>query len=363
VCGITGLVVKENARPVGVEDEEIFKYLLLKMQARGKAATGVFKADSESGKYILRKKTKSAEEFVDDRQYYNVREKPGNVFIGHTRMPTRGDNVKRNAHPFDEGHVVGAHNGTISNYRSINPKATVDSQVIFEKLAEKPGHPGDAFQHLSGQAMVVWWDKKREVLRIAANYAATSMSPLWLFETNEVIYFCSQREPLKEIAKELGVTGSFIQVEPDEMITISPEDLKKSSRKISWKPKFGGQYSPGYGRNGYGNNGQDASRFAGVDEGKRECENCGEDREAWFESGEHKYCVICKYSDKNATYCNSCGYPVNVCSCVEEGCCENCGENGVAWILRGQRLCGECKQEREREIMRAQTRNSSSYFR
>jgi len=54
--------------------------------------------------------------------------------------------------------------------------------------------------------------------------------------------------------------------------------------------------------------------------------------------------VICKYADKNLTYCNSCGYPVNVCGCTVDNNCEKCGEVEVSWAFRGQRLCKRVKK-------------------
>jgi predicted glutamine amidotransferase len=60
------------------------------------------------------------------------------AFIGHNRLATRGVVNPFNAHPFQFGHITGAHNGTLETSckwklrrLGIGEKFDVDSQALF----------------------------------------------------------------------------------------------------------------------------------------------------------------------------------------------------------------------------------------
>ena len=62
--------------------------------------------------------------------------------VAHTRHATSGTANIKNAHPFEIGGLIGAHNGMVFNHAALNEKykdrkCTVDSQHIFHHLAEE----------------------------------------------------------------------------------------------------------------------------------------------------------------------------------------------------------------------------------
>lgn len=63
------------------------------------------------------------------------------LLLAHTRFATRGKVLPQNAHPFEHGNIIGAHNGIITNHTVLNYRYDrhfdVDSQHIFAHLDER----------------------------------------------------------------------------------------------------------------------------------------------------------------------------------------------------------------------------------
>jgi uncharacterized coiled-coil protein SlyX len=120
MCGLTGFA----RHPDGAELHRvlgIFNALLLKTEARGHHATGVA-AVGGSNPFLL-KRAVEASKFMESPIYREaIQQVTGDtpVLIGHTRHATHQNaHLDEAAHPFHIGHVIGAHNGIIYNWRGL----------------------------------------------------------------------------------------------------------------------------------------------------------------------------------------------------------------------------------------------------
>jgi hypothetical protein len=78
-----------------------------------------------------------------------------NMFLGHTRLATTGAKTIENAHPFEIGNIIGAHNGIIYNRLELDRKysrdCAVDSMHFFHHL-----DAGLSFEDIEGYGAIQW---------------------------------------------------------------------------------------------------------------------------------------------------------------------------------------------------------------
>ncbi len=142
MCGLTGILLYPTRRSAEEwrEITEISTANLLANEERGREATGIVVIQAD-GSYQLFKQPVPASELIEMAGYRRVLATVGDdtvCILGHTRFPTKGSRWRNvNNHPLLAGHVVGVHNGSISNDDAIFtrlglPRAgEVDSEIIF----------------------------------------------------------------------------------------------------------------------------------------------------------------------------------------------------------------------------------------
>lgn len=110
-CGIVGFSGK------GVFDKQKINQLMIwNSFVRGEDATGIY-----SPKNGLKKDIKKACDFLTSNTI-----EEDNLLIAHVRAKTVGINIAKNAHPFNEGNVILAHNGTLKNHYQLLRKYNLD---------------------------------------------------------------------------------------------------------------------------------------------------------------------------------------------------------------------------------------------
>ncbi len=114
MCGVVGIVYGKNSPRLG----QVGSFLLRKLEYRGYDSTGgaFFKAD---GTVTLKKKVGSPTQVIHELDLEKLN---GCKFIGQVRWATYGSVTDENAQPHEVNcrtHLLGAHNGNISNTDSL----------------------------------------------------------------------------------------------------------------------------------------------------------------------------------------------------------------------------------------------------
>lgn len=128
MCGLFGYASNENVKNMS----GAFLVMALENQSRGRDSWGIY-----NGKELIKSVG------TIERQWHKIPMRNRGVMLGHVRASTVGATTQPNCHPFEfkgKNHVVGAHNGHISNWQELNKKyertLEVDSMQIFAHIAE-----------------------------------------------------------------------------------------------------------------------------------------------------------------------------------------------------------------------------------
>lgn len=164
MCGIVGVFGQ-----VGIREDRIFKDMLRVDVVRGRDSTGIAAIRPDGGADTY-KNVVLPEDLLSAAAVDALFKRVNRGWIGHNRAATKGKVTVKNAHPFIFDHIVGVHNGTLSNQDLLEDGDLFesDSKAVFNHLC-KLGH-ADMWRNLNGAAALVWWDCKKKTYNLLRNW-------------------------------------------------------------------------------------------------------------------------------------------------------------------------------------------------
>lgn len=194
MCGLVGV-----AGRLAFKDVKVFKELLYADRLRGSDSVGVGIVTGDQIRTL--KGPMEPATFLDLKKVDDALKPTANVLMGHNRAATRGKVNVSNAHPWNTGRILGAHNGTL-DYSCLkdlenNYEGDTDSEQLINTIHSLGGNIADALALTSGAWALSIYDKEDETINLVRN----DQRPLFwcMAESRETVYWASEAHMLRWI--------------------------------------------------------------------------------------------------------------------------------------------------------------------
>ena len=244
MCGLVGV-----AGDLEYKDEGLMKRLFVLDYFRGTDSTGLAAIDGKGKPTIVKMATHPINLFDSKSFIAALSGYYSKAFIGHNRAATLGAVNDLNAHPFQFGDIIGAHNGTLekSSWTALEwasgVKTDVDSAAIFACINEigiedtiKLMEEGKTSS--TGAWALVWYDMKDDTV----NFLRNEHRPLWwaLNDDGDKVIWASEWEMIEAASRltpgyETMVDDEgygFFPFETDWWYRVPIQELKTKKNKI-----------------------------------------------------------------------------------------------------------------------------------
>lgn len=184
--------------------------------------------------------------------------------FAHSRFATKGAITVENSHPFRYDHIIGAHNGVISNSWELDRKygdKNVDSEHIFERISKN-----DKLDELEGYGIIEFYDARFPHNLFLCNIGRGDLSLFELFDASgeflDGYYWTSNEEDgelaiaaagIKHFERSTLTIGKVYCLKlGDDQLYYKPDcELKTGERNYSTTSYHGGRHNHG-GKSHYG---------------------------------------------------------------------------------------------------------------
>ena len=239
-CGVFGMYDFD-----GHDVARTIYYGLFALQHRGQESCGIAVSDTEGpkGKVLSSKGMGLVNEVFTQEDLDKLK---GNIGVGHVRYSTAGASTRENAQPLVLNYIKGtlalAHNGNLVNAPELRRElahdgaifqTTIDSEVIAYHIARERVKTSSAEEAV-----------QNAMKKLVGSYSLIVMSPRKLIGARDPFGFrplcIGKRDNAYVLASEscaLDTIGAeFVRdVEPGEMVVISPEKGIESHRELCQK--------------------------------------------------------------------------------------------------------------------------------
>jgi hypothetical protein len=164
---------------------------------------------------------------------------------GHARYATSGLVNVENAHPFERGQIMLAHNGVIFNHARISEEHEVDSELLASRIAA--GHP---LSDLDGYGAVWWVDKSRPGKVYLSHIGGGDLSAAAVLGSRGTrgVVWSSDSAHLKQALDCASLDWSMLALAEGQVYEVSASGAAATTLRLSWKhvekfkPKQGGLF-------------------------------------------------------------------------------------------------------------------------
>jgi len=243
MCGIFGYAKRQNAQ--NDNQLEIIKKVLTNLAdesvVRGTDSTGISMINPASRR-TFKATAPSSEVITDDSWESNILDRidrNNTIAIGHVRLATHGVVNSRNAHPFEIGNVIGAHNGIIYNYNKLakkyNKSIEVDSEIIFESL--NLNSKKKALEELEGDFAISWIRDSNRIVHLARESSRPLSVAYW--KKAKILIWASTDEILKKSLKRAGLNLKQVSLKSEIIYSFNTDkfDTKYNPSRIEFEAK------------------------------------------------------------------------------------------------------------------------------
>ena len=297
MCGIFGYAKRQNAQNDNQLDKlkDVLTYLADESVIRGTDSTGISMINPSSRR-TFKATAPSSEVVTDDTWKANILSRvnrDSTIAIGHVRLATHGVVNSRNAHPFEIGNVVGAHNGIIYNYNKLAEKydksIEVDSEIIFESL--NLNSKKKALEELEGDFAISWVRDSNRIVHLARESSRPLSVAYW--RKAKILIWASTDDILKKSLRRAGLSLKQVSLKSEIIYSFNTDkfDTKYNPSKIEFEAKekevksysYTGShyrdwsYTSYYDDMGFYKDSEDDDTYETVEEamkGKHECGMC-----------------------------------------------------------------------------------------
>lgn len=197
MCGLVGIMKPSK---MNTNDVKCFKNMLYADALRGHHSTGVFSLATKTsvvsdntfeGSVHKAAGTMLAAIKDKDAGLEGAISTRAGLLLGHNRYATMGAHTAANAHPFEHGDVVLAHNGTLwDHYDLTTDYFHIDSEAICKAMSlVDPSDAGNVIKQLKGAFTLTWWDYRDSSFNMVRN----DERPMFYAIANGNLYYASEK--------------------------------------------------------------------------------------------------------------------------------------------------------------------------